>query len=370
MGNLFSSVFSSSGATQLPSSLKVFPEHLKASAVISISDRGESCQEAIETVLSNHKFFKDLHIVYFAGKEDTVYYEGWLKDLEELKALGLEPIRHSTLNLQKLGTLLKIDIPPDMDAGEGAFYMLLDTMAVTSVNEMGVVSDMNIDPQEQGKAGAQTILEAMFAYGFLLVLLILDSMRSAFRLFQYHRTNDLRATRLSTVYPGKTRAPTDRWWMWWIFTGVAASKRGGNACIQRAGGTPENSGLNLLIRTVKTHRYMSWTGVWLLAYLFYYLIFAYPWWNGLLSEGTRLGDWLIRDVTSILWITMHIVHLFVVGCISWIYMEVPYKLYGFHVIFYPFFLTLSPLVFFLSKIAQVKKSSQRRGGGGDKKKTK
>lgn len=362
MGNLVSSVFSiasTANAQQRPSEMKEFPEHLKASAVISVSNQGESCREGVLTVLATAKFWKELHIVYFPGSDSTVYYSGFEKDLEELRSVGLEPIRHCTFNHQKMSTGLRVNIPPDCEASEGALYMIFDAMMNRSTNETGVASQLYLEaPPNQPRIASKDFLEALLAYGIIVVLLVFDTLRSVFRLSRYNRTCDLYARRVNRIYPGDMREAPERSYMWWIFTGTSATQRGGQACLQR----PEDTGFAFLIRSVKTHRYMSWTGVWWLGFLSYYLLFAWPWWNVFLSPQTRLGVWLIRDLsTSTFWQMLYILHTLFVGVIFWVNVEHwPYKLQMVHIPLYTLFLTASPAVFVFCKLYQFKSSSIRK----------
>jgi len=340
----------------LPSSMKEFPNHLKASAVIEISNQGESCRDAVKTVLSNTKFFCDVHFVYFAGNENTVYYPGFLEDFCALQEAGLHVHRHARLNLQKLETLMRIDIAPDLDATEGAFYVLFDCFAADpSVNEAGVSSQLYLEASERRRPS--DIMEAMLFYGFLLVLLVFDTLRSIVRLFRYNRTVDLKGVRLSRVYPHQTRAPPDRWYMWWIFTGVAATQRGASSCIQ----TPPDSGLALLMRTIRSHRYLTWVGLWWLGFWLYYACFAWPWWNYVLDPHSMLGAWLVRDMSRTFWQLVYVAHTFFAGCITWAYVdEYPYHLKGLHVLTYTLYLTFFPIAWFVCKVYQIKTGDKRR----------
>lgn len=346
------------GGTQnvLPSSMKEFPDHLKGSAVIEISPQGESCRDAVKSIQSNAKFFRDVHFVYFPGNEDTVYYDGFEEDLKKFENLNLTVYRHSTLNIQKLETLLRVDIAPDLDVTEGAFYVLFDRFAANpSVNEAGVSSQLYLEGAE--KPAPTDILQAMAFYGFILVLLVFDTLRSVMRLFRYNRTVDLKGVRLSRVYPAQTRAPADRWYMWWFFTGVAPTKPGRSSCIQ----TPTDSGIALLMRTIRSHRYLTWVGLWWVGFWIYYGMFAWPWWNVILDPHSMLGSWLVRDMSVLSWQLFYLFHTFVVGCITWAYVdEYPYRLCNLHIILYTFYLTAFPLIWLVCKVYQLKTGDKRR----------
>lgn len=361
------SFLSSSSSVVLPSSMKEIPDDLKGSAVIEISSQGESCRHAIQSILRNPKFFKDVHIVYhaFTGSEHS-YYPGWDKDLQALKDVHLEPFRHATLNLQQLQTLLLVRIPPDAQVQEGALMQGYDALAYPSCNEAGISSQLELVEYED--TSSMEYLEMFIAYGFLIPLLFLDACRSLVRLFQYNRTCDLRFERLSRVYPATNREAPDRWFLWWIGTGVAMNKRGHGALKQ----CPSDQGIAFLMRTIKTHRYLHWIGIWWIALWFYYAFFALPWWNLFLSPDYGLGSYLVRDMSQLRWMLWYLLHIFMVGLVAWSSID-EYPSYtliqrfrlsinflGLHVLLSSVYLTFLPLVIFVCKIYQLKDGNAKK----------
>jgi len=346
----------SSSTIVLPSSLKELPDNLKGSALIQISTQGESCRNAIKSILKAPKFFEDVHIVFqaFTG-DDHSFYPDYANHRKELIKLGLDPILHSTLNLQKYQTLLEIEIPPDCKAKPGTFMSGLDSMAYPSCNEAGVSSQLSLVQFED--TTAKEHLEAFCFYGFLLPLLFLDACRSFIRAFQYHRTADVRFRRLSQVYPSTNRAPSDRWFLWWIGTGISISKRGHDACIQR----PREQGISFVMRTIKTHRYLNWIGVWWIGLGLYYVLFALPWWNFILSPTWGLGSYIVRDIFQLRWILWYIFHILLLGMVTWSSVdEYPNLMLGPHVLLSSFYLTFLPLFIVICKIYQLKSNSIKK----------
>jgi len=346
----------SSSSIVLPSSMKELPDDLKGSALIQISPQGESCRQAIKSILRSPKFFKDVHIVYqaFSG-EDHSFYADYPEHRLALKEKGLEPILHSVLNLQKYQTLLEIEIPPDAKVQHGTFMVGLDTMAYPSCNEAGVSSQLSLVQYEN--TTPREYLEAFFFYGFLLPLLFLDGCRSLVRAFQYHRTCDVRFRRLSRAYPSTTRAPPNRWFLWWIGTGSAMSKRGHEACIQR----PRDQGISFVMRSIKTHRYLNWIGTWWVGLALYYVLFALPWWNLFLSPSWGLGSYIVRDITQLRWILWYLFHVFLLGMVSWSSVDdYPNYMLGPHVMLSSLFLTFLPGFIFICKIYQLKSAASKK----------
>lgn len=319
---------------------------LKGSAVIRISPQGESCERGLLSVKRNADRFADVHLVQLASNPDTEYYPGYNKHLQELEANGVHVVRHSVFNEQLLETLLLVEVPPDCDATTGAFDTLFNTLlASPSLNEIAVSSQLSIEP---ASAPPAKILEALLFYGFLLVLLVFDTLRSAARLGRYSRSCDLRARRLSRVYPAHVRLPPDRWYMWWFFTGVARTRRGDATCVQ----VPPDEGASLVMRTIKEHRHLTWWGVWWAGFWLYYFVGALPWWNGVLSGW---GLYFTRDISALYWSVTYVLHTLFAGILVWIYVdEYPYYLLVPHVLLYTVFLTLFPAMWFLCKIWPVK----------------
>lgn len=356
--------------------MKEIPDRLKGSALIEISSQGESCRPAVKSILKNHRFFKDVHIVYHGYSGEThVFYPGWEAHHQQLKDLGLAPKCHAYLNLQPLETLLLVRVPPDMKAKEGAFIAGLDSMAYPSCNEAGVSSQLSLVEYENTTSAEY--LEAFIFYGFLLPLLFFDACRSLVRLFQYTRTCDLRFERLSRVYPDTNRPPPNRWFLWWIGTGISMTKRGYNACIQM----PRDQGIAFLMRTIKTHRHLHWIGIWWIGLVIYYVMFALPWWNLILSSDHGLGSYIVRDIYKWQWILWYLLHILILGLTTWssvdaypsyallnrfqlpLFGRCEISFLGLHVLMSSLYLTFLPLMIVICKVYQLKS-----GVSGKKKK--
>ncbi len=243
-----------------------FPLENRVSAVITISEFNESPEQAIQSVLENPQFFADLHLVKFGYSSHEVLYLGWEKDLEALGGLGLEPMWHAKL--------------------DGAVKtMLEDMLYYTNRDHFGVSSITFIEHDDGFKVTPRVWIEAL-SYGFLLVILMMDTFRSMLNLLQYHRTVDLRADLTITTYPNRTRVARDRWWIWWLFTGISPSRRGGAACMQVP--SQKDQGFKFVLRTVKMHSGMG-LGLWIFGFLLYWFAFSWPLANDVVSPNKNMS---------------------------------------------------------------------------------
>lgn len=319
-----------------------WPLDRKASVIITISDADESPEQAVSSVIENHRFFRDLHIIKFGYSTHAELYPGWSQDLERLNELNMAPIWHSELDASKLQSRAAIHIEPDLRVADGALAMLhKDIDRYTNCEHFAVSSITYIEASPEAKRDPRAWIEAM-SYGFLLVIMMMDSLRSLVSLFQYHRTTDLRAQLVTTTFPNRVRLASSRWWMWWIGTGMGTIKRGGPACMQIP--AAKDQGIAFVLRTIKTHKHMG-VGIWIIGYVLYYLMFGWPWWNAFISTNWRFTAWFARDMSSLFWIITYMLHTVVVGYIALIYMEFPLKMLPLQVLLYTFYLTASPVIF-------------------------
>jgi len=320
---------------------------MEGSAVIKIDEFDTSPQQAIRSILENHQYFKDVHLVKHGYSSHESLYPGFQEDLEKLRQAGLPVTWHSELDPPVLVTKAAISLPPDVRVTDGALSTLQQDMLKHGANcdHFAVSSVTYIELDEGDERNPRVWLEAL-SYGFLLVILMLDTFRSIVSLFQYHRTVDLRADFLTVTYPNRTRIAPDRWWRWWIGTGICYARRAGAACMQLP--DPKDQGLKFVLRTIKTHRAMG-IGGWILGFLFYYAFFSWPWWNNLIDPHSRLGSWICRDMTALYWQIPYLLHTAVVGWMAWQYFEFPLKMLPLQVLLYTFYLTLSPIIFFYGR---------------------
>jgi len=315
----------------------------RVSIVVRISAAGESPEEAVKSILVNKAYFRDFHLVKFGHSTKEVFYPEWPAHLAQLKADGLEPIWHSTLDLSLVKTQCIFSAAPDLDFKDGAIKQLLTDIEKNPHCENFAVTSLTYVLQDQQGHDVRLFIEGMLTYGFLLVIMMLDMMRNIISGFQHHKTTDLRARLVLETYPARRRLAHSWSLLWWFRTGICASRSGGGACIQAP--AQKDQGFTFVLRTIKTHNKMG-AGMWVFGYMFYYFLFAWPFWNYFIRREFFLAAWITRDITSILWLGAHLLHFAVVCYTYYLKMDLPYKIMApVFLIGYIAFLTLSPVLF-------------------------
>lgn len=308
-------------------------EGRSVSIVTQISEFNESIHKATKSVIAFSKtgLVADWHIVTPFGYDTSVINDK--ETLVELDKLGLVPVWHSVrLNETKLKAKAIVYLEPDLSVTDGALTQLVDHMVYTGADHGAVSSILIIKSNLTFQA---------LSYGFLLVILMLDTLRSIVCLFQYNRTTDLRMRLVTSTWNNRIRLAPYRWFFWWIGTGMTHTIRGGSSCKQ----VPDkrDQGVAFVLRTIKTHNHMNIGLYWILGYLLYYFIFAFPLWNYIIPRTFYLAPYLLRNPFAWYWISTHLLHMAVVGYLSWLYIDCP--LITLHVLLYPVYLTLSPVLF-------------------------
>ena len=320
----------------------------KVCGVISISEFDESCEQAMASVLENPSYFDQLLLVKQGFSSLTEPYEGFAEDVTHLEKLGVSVSWQSQLDVSACKSRAILRLEPDVRVTDGAIKTLVEDMVEQSESKdhFAVTSILIIET-----ANSTPSWESL-SYGFLLVIMMLDSFRSLFSLFRYNRTVDLRGQLLSISFPNRVRLAPNRWWVWWIGTGICRTRYGGSAAIQLP--DEKDQGLGFVFRTIKTHNHLG-AGIWTLFYFMYYALFAFPVWNWFLSPTSMLGRWLVRDMSALYWMIPYLLHTALVAYIAWQNVEFPktylpvagYRsvLLPLQVSLYTFYLTASPLVF-------------------------
>jgi hypothetical protein len=340
----------------------VLPQEERYAAIIEISEFGESPSAAIKSIVANPGYFKEVHLVQHGYSSSNVPYYAWPSDIKALTALGLAPVWHARLDTDKVRAGAAVYIQPDAQVADGALSMLHEDMvygaknaknqthfAVTPITSIRLDRDKRRDPLEW----ILTLVDVM-SYGFLLVVMMVDWGRSLFNGYKYHPTFNLRAVCLFTTYPQRVQqAPTRfSWWLW--NPNQCRAKSGGSALLHIPKG--KNTGLSFVLRTIKTHQMLGY-GAWVFGFIFYYWLFAWPWWNGLAFKGGPWGilqlltrnPWgilqlLTRNPWAWYWQTVMVLHTLVVAIVAWTCMELPLGLLPLQVLLYTFYLTLAPLL--------------------------
>jgi hypothetical protein len=335
--------------------MSVIPDEFLGEAVITVSEFNECIEPAIKSVIRNRTYFKGLHIVKYGYNSDENLYADWANDLATLIHQNLAPVWHSEFDPSKMKQQAVIHIQPDHQIKNGALDILYKDMQKHSGQSLFAVTS-ETDLSEK-KVTIKKLLQVPF-YGFLLVILALDTLRSLFNLTRYHRTVDLRGQTVTTTYPRRAWLTERRWWLWFFYTRVCGTERGGPAL----GQTPveKDRGIVFVLRHIKTHMGMG-LGTWIFLYIFYYYLFAYPWWNGFFTSFAKTNmpqintaitnlQWVfVRNPFSSLSIVVYCLNCIFVTAFATIYFTFPYRITALLCVLFPVFLTASPVWFLIGR---------------------
>jgi hypothetical protein len=334
----------------------------RLSAVIEVSEFGESPENAIKSVIELNKYFADVHLVKFGYDTSEPLYDDFLEDVTKL---GDKLTWHSTFDHHKAKTRAICYIAPDLVVSDGALKTLVADMIQGNNSDHFAIKSITVIEFPSPKPTIRDYLETL-SYGFLLVVMMLDALRAFWSVRQYHRTADLRVRFLNTTWPNNVRLAPYNWHLWLFFTRTSAYKDAGSGC-EQVPSRPEDQGFSFVLRTIKTHNHMYIKyGSWFLGYLVYWYLFSYPFWNSWFDPNSRIGWWIVRDLNNTAWMIAYLAHAFLVGYYAWQYMMFPIGiLLPFQVLTYTFYLTLSPIVilfgrFYSSRNLWKKKSKKRR----------
>lgn len=310
-------------------------------AVVEKSDFDENPRNAIKSLLVNQKRVTGLHLVEFGYDSSKPLYPGWNEDLASLRQANLDPVWHNELDL----TLLKketeaiVFIPPDAEVKDSAFHQLQDSMeAAPDLGTWAVTSEVDLR--------SNNTWYGVPAYGFLLVVYLMDAVRWAFSLTRYHRTFDLRAHAVVRTYKNRVTLVQPRWWFHVLYTRVAGTVRGGIGCKQ----VPDQLGWTYLWRTIRLHAHLSLFSLWWpLVFLAYYWLFALPWWNRYIPAHTwYLVTLLRRDPTHVISIATQGLHIVGVLVVANTTMKMPAYCNVLALLF-PFYLTVFPIILVIGR---------------------
>jgi len=323
-----------------------------ADAVIEISEFAESCVHGVRSVLRNRERFCALHMVQYGHDGGaTPPYAGWEADVA---ALGFPVVWHTTLDPTKLLSEVVVYVQPDHQVLEGALQELMEPMEDPHARdvEYGVSSVLYIEEEAEASPPslARLLRQAWGALilGFVPVLLVLDSLRSAFNMRRYHRTCDLRAQLVTRTYPKRVELAPTRWYLWEFFTRIHRSVYGGAALMQMV--DISFSPGAFVLRTIKTHRHLGWRTLWSwwFPFLVYYAVFALPWWMPAVFGSQYRGYFsllLVRNPLHPAWLTLYTLHAAAAAILSWVYIRYPRTwMWGLHATLFPVYFTLSPLI--------------------------
>lgn len=171
-------------------------------------------------------------------------------------------------------------------------------------------------------------------YGYLIVLLIFDTLRSIATLFQYQRSSDLRGSFIHRTFNNNVYESKPRRFMWWMFTNTYRTRRMDECCAQIPSG--QDQGLVFLWRTISTHRNMSlypWS-FWWVGFALYYYVFS-----------------IVFISFSFFWLCVYGVHMLFVAYITQQHLRLPHDwMLILQVISYPLYLTTFPVIFLFFRL--------------------
>lgn len=329
----------------------------QVAAVIQISEFNESPQLAIKSVLQHSAPFACVVLVKLNCTTDTVPYDGFDMDKQALKEKGIAVFWQSKLDVTKLPANVRaiVRMEPDVIATEAAINALIEDMTDYTYNYYAIATTLNI---EHSKTRDPRVWFQSLSYGFLLVVLVMDTLRSWFSLFRYNRTVDMRGQKLQITFPNRISLASEHWYMWWIGTGICQTRNGGTSAQQMP--AEKDQGIGFTLRTIKYHKQMTWGLWWPIFFALYYCAFAWPWYNYYLSPHSLLGKWLIRDMSQWYWQSLYLAHTALVGLLAWLEIKLPKTyvpmvgdqslLLPMQVLLYTVYLTLSPLIFVYAKL--------------------
>lgn len=359
------------------------PEGCRADAVITLSGAGESPERAITSVLANARYFCALHIVQEAYSSTRNLYPGWRKDVDQLRAAGLNPVWHIRLDPRQLKSRAVVYIEPDLGVLDSALDTLFADMLQNAhrKSQFAVCSVLSI-PYATGDWKRSRAWIDVSAYGFLLVLMMMDTFRWLVNATRYHRTSDLRAQTVATTYPSTSQLverPRFRWLLW---TGVAPTLRGQGSVVQTPSGA-RDGGWAFVMRTIEKHNHLGlWLSLWPWAFALYYLVFAWPWWNTLLGSTSSASLWTLlvnspltassvwsvttqalfqRNPTGPVWLAGYLLHGACVALVAHASLNLPMGATPALILLYPFYLALFPLIYVVGRVGRSRAWTEEGG---------
>lgn len=280
----------------------------QVSLVIEVSKFNENPLPAWN---SGKELFDDIHIVCHGGVysfPNVTYHSNGVFDPTKAKHLAIIRVTADTRFTSAAVDQLKQDMQ--------VYHESCEHFAVSSTTVLDYPT-----------------LFGSFWYGFLLVILMLDTLRSIASVFQYQRACDMRASFLHQTYPGQVYEATPPRLRWLFFTRMFRTRRLDGACSQY----PEDAdqGFSFVWRTIYTNRNMKLYGIkWIFGFLMYYYLFS-----------------IIFFSTGAVWVYLHIINYLFVAYLTQQYIITPYWwMLVLQVIIYPIYLTVFPIVFLLLRI--------------------
>ncbi len=338
----------------------------RVSVVVRISESGDSPRNAMATIVTNAASISDVHLVHPGFDPSAVVYDEWTADCAKLIKLGLTPQWHNELDVRQLKSQAVVTLLADHHVTQGAWKILLEeelpfdkrrsrcaSLWGPRPTHFALNTGLLLDDEEDCPPQKQTTLSQSMWYGFLLVVGMLDSLRSLVSARHYHGFTTVRAQYVSVMYSDVVRVAPYPWGLWfaWTLSTIAPVRDDGGGCNR----VPETRGLPLVMNLIRNHPHMGFGVQWLCGYAIYYGLFAWAVLSTLLS-WQRNGDFLYY------WIVAHCIHVALVAYATNATFTFPRNAYGIQAtLLYPLYLAFSPLVFLYARLRRVpKKKGIRR----------
>lgn len=333
---------------------------------------GSTGQYAIQTVRDNASEIDDVHV-----EKQHHNVHGTDKACNEaLHAAGVQHIQwHTTFDAKHMRTLALITLQSDHYVARSEWSAFLKQMETYSGPTRNMFREGGCDHFGiSGQYGLDVVKDVSFAYGFILVTLVLDTLGYMLHMGRYFSSADVRATIAYTSWPSfqHLASPPSRALLW-VGTRVCPPLSGGGAIVaprKECG----NVGMAYVLHAQAYHVLrttafgLAWITLFLLACIYYHA-FAVPFWWWWISKQ-QLYSGLSGMVWYMPWTwhwtmqSAHLLHLSFVGALALFYVEAHRGMLALYILLYPFYLSVYPLIMLVALLYNPQKPSQMLPGLG------
>lgn len=256
----------------------------QVSVLITLDGSNASPWRALTSLVDAAEHVRDIHFE-LCGEADQKAVLAHPNVANLIVKFGTESVfwHAGRLDVQRLQTQALVHVQPDHVFLPAAMYALKkDLRRYPGCSHFGFLSGLNL-----------TATPTSWWYGFLVPLLVVDTLASWLTLNQHTRTVDLRAEFIYRSWPNRNRSPgRPSWWRWWLGTRTCWTRNGTSFCSQAPG--TRDAGLPFVLRTVKQHAHFSpWKPWWVALYAAHYLFVITM--CALLLTASAGGDGLFTD---------------------------------------------------------------------------
>lgn len=200
--------------------MKTISNDYIASVLIRSGSNVLSIEPAIQSVISNHMFIKELIIESKVFDSNKALYKNWTQDLAKLKELKLEPIWQVKFDVNAVTTDAVIELNPCSKILESAFVTIYNRMARNdSYQHYAISSSLDIESENKSFFDPTQWISA-FGYGLFLFFLVMDTWRYVLNLGKYHRWGDFKVHTIIRTYPRKKYLVPYKKCRYLLFTGI------------------------------------------------------------------------------------------------------------------------------------------------------